>query len=36
VIDMLVNGKLASDNGKNIGALSGRPLLHTPTPGTCL
>lgn len=35
VLDMLVNGKLAIDNGKNTDILSGRPLTHTPTSGTC-
>lgn len=33
---LVVNGKLAIDSGKMTVALSGRPLLHTPTPGSCL
>jgi len=36
VIALAVNGKLAVDNGKLTVALSGRPLPHTPTPGSCL
>jgi N-acyl-D-aspartate/D-glutamate deacylase len=36
VLDLLVNGKLAVDGGKMTEVLSGRPLPHTPTPGTCL
>jgi N-acyl-D-aspartate/D-glutamate deacylase len=33
---LVVNGKLAVDGGKMTGVLSGRPLPHTPTQGTCL
>jgi N-acyl-D-amino-acid deacylase len=36
VVDLVVNGKLAVDNGKLTDALSGRPLPHTPKPGSCL
>lgn len=36
VVDLIVNGKFAIDTGKLTGALSGRPLTHAPTPGTCL
>jgi N-acyl-D-amino-acid deacylase len=36
VLDLLVNGALAVDNGKMTDVLSGRPLLHTPPAGTCL
>jgi N-acyl-D-aspartate/D-glutamate deacylase len=32
---VVVNGKLAVDNGKLTGAAAGRALPHTPTPGTC-
>jgi N-acyl-D-aspartate/D-glutamate deacylase len=35
VQSLLVNGKLAVDKGSMTGVLSGRPLPHTPTPGTC-
>jgi N-acyl-D-aspartate/D-glutamate deacylase len=35
VLDLLVNGKAAVDNGKLTDVLSGQPLPHTPTPGTC-
>jgi N-acyl-D-amino-acid deacylase len=35
VRDLLVNGALTIDDGKMTNALSGRPLLHTPTAGTC-
>jgi N-acyl-D-aspartate/D-glutamate deacylase len=33
---LLVNGALAVDDGKMTDVLSGRPLPHTATPGTCL
>lgn len=36
VTTLVVNGKVAVDNGKLTVALSGRPLPHTPTPGSCL
>jgi N-acyl-D-amino-acid deacylase len=36
VLDLLVNGALAIDTGKMTDVLSGRPLLHTPSAGTCL
>jgi N-acyl-D-aspartate/D-glutamate deacylase len=36
VVDLAINGKLAIDNGKMTVALSGRPLPHKPTPGSCL
>ena len=36
MVDVVVNGKLALDNGKLTDALSGRPLPHTPKPGSCL
>lgn len=32
----IINGKVAVDNGKLTGALSGRTLTHTPPAGTCL
>lgn len=35
VMTLAINGKLAVDNGKMTVALSGRPLPHTPTAGTC-
>jgi N-acyl-D-amino-acid deacylase len=35
VLDLLVNGALAIDGDKMTNALSGRPLPHTPTAGTC-
>jgi len=35
VRELLVNGAPAIDDGKMTDALSGRALLHTPTPGTC-
>ena len=35
VTNLVVNGKLAIDNGKFTDALSGRPLPRTPKPGTC-
>jgi N-acyl-D-amino-acid deacylase len=35
VQELFVNGVAAVDNGKMTGSLSGRPLPHTPTPGTC-
>ena len=35
VQELFVNGVAAVDNGKMTGALSGRPLPHTPTAGTC-
>jgi N-acyl-D-aspartate/D-glutamate deacylase len=35
VQQLFVNGVAAMDNGKMTGALSGRPLPHTPTAGTC-
>ncbi|WP_404710444.1 amidohydrolase family protein [Sphingomonas sp. MMS24-J13] len=35
VTDLFVNGKAAIDGGKMTAVLSGRPLPHTPTPGTC-
>jgi N-acyl-D-amino-acid deacylase len=35
VTAMLVNGKLAVDHDKVLPVLSGRPLLHNPTPGSC-
>ncbi len=35
VVMLSINGKLAVDNGKMTVALSGRPLPHTPPPGTC-
>lgn len=36
VVDLLVNGKLAVDNGKITNSLSGRPIRHTPTAGSCV
>ncbi len=36
VVTLLVNGKPAVDGGQMTDALSGRPLPHTPTPGSCL
>ncbi len=36
VVTLAINGKLAVDNGKMTVALSGRPLPHAATPGTCL
>jgi len=36
VVATVINGKVAVDNGKLTNALSGRTLLHTPTPGSCL
>lgn len=35
VVGLFVNGKAAIDGGKLTGALSGVPLPHTPTPGSC-
>jgi N-acyl-D-aspartate/D-glutamate deacylase len=35
VQELFVNGVAAVDNGKPTGATAGRPLPHTPTPGTC-
>lgn len=35
VEELFVNGVAAVDDGKMTGELSGRPLLHTPPPGTC-
>lgn len=35
VQELFVNGVAAVDNGKMTGALSGRPLPHVPTAGTC-
>ncbi len=35
VKELFVNGVASVDNGKMTGSLSGRPLPHTPTPGTC-
>ncbi|HEX4026394.1 MAG TPA: amidohydrolase family protein [Rhizomicrobium sp.] len=35
VQELFVNGVAAVDNGKMTGSLSGRPLPHTPPPGTC-
>ena len=35
VQELFINGVAAVDNGKMTGSLSGRPLPHTPTPGTC-
>jgi N-acyl-D-amino-acid deacylase len=35
VEELFVNGVAAVDKGKMTGSLSGRPLPHTPTPGTC-
>lgn len=35
VVELFVNGKAAVDNGKLTDALSGRPLPHTPVPGSC-
>jgi len=35
VQELFVNGVAAVDNGKMTGSLSGRPLPHAPTPGTC-
>ena len=32
---VVVNGKIAVDNGKLTGIAAGRPLPHQPTPGTC-
>jgi len=32
---VVVNGKVAVDNGKLTGSAAGRALPHTPTPGTC-
>jgi N-acyl-D-amino-acid deacylase len=36
VVDLVINGKLAVDHGVMTDVLSGRPLVHTPTAGTCL
>jgi N-acyl-D-amino-acid deacylase len=36
VVELFVNGKAAVDNGKMTVALSGRPLPHTPTAGSCM
>ena len=35
VVNFLVNGKLAVDNGRMTDILSGRPLTHTPPKGVC-
>jgi N-acyl-D-aspartate/D-glutamate deacylase len=35
VQQLFVNGVAAVDNGRMTGSLSGRPLPHTPTAGTC-
>jgi N-acyl-D-aspartate/D-glutamate deacylase len=35
VVDLLVNGKLAIDDGRMTDVLSGRPLPHLSTAGTC-
>jgi len=35
VQELFVNGVAAVDNAKMTSSLSGRPLPHTPTPGTC-
>lgn len=35
VQELFVNGVAAVDGGKMTNALSGRPLPHTPPPGTC-
>lgn len=35
VRELFVNGVAAVDDGKMTGSLSGRPLPHTPTPGSC-
>jgi len=35
VQELFVNGNAAVDNAKMTGALSGRPLPHTPPAGTC-
>lgn len=35
VQELFVNGVAAVDQGKMTGSLSGRPLVHTPPPGTC-
>jgi N-acyl-D-aspartate/D-glutamate deacylase len=35
VQELFVNGVASVDGGKMTGSLSGRPLLHTPPPGTC-
>jgi N-acyl-D-aspartate/D-glutamate deacylase len=35
VQELFVNGVAAVDKGKMTGSLSGRPLPHTPPPGTC-
>ena len=35
VQELFVNGTAAVDNAKMTGALSGRPLPHTPPPNTC-
>jgi N-acyl-D-amino-acid deacylase len=35
VQQLFVNGVAAVDNGKMTGSLSGRPLPHIPTAGTC-
>jgi N-acyl-D-amino-acid deacylase len=35
VQELFVNGKAAVDNAKMTGALSGRPLLHTPPASMC-
>ncbi len=32
----IVNGQIAIDNGKMTAVLSGRPLAHVPTRGSCL
>lgn len=35
VVNLFVNGKAAVDRGQPTAVLAGRPLPHTPTPGTC-
>ena len=35
VRELFINGVAAVDKGQPTGALAGRPLPHTPTPGTC-
>ena len=35
IVELVVNGKFAVDEQKMTQVLSGRPLAHIPTPGTC-
>jgi N-acyl-D-amino-acid deacylase len=35
MVDVMVNGQLAFENGHATGVLAGRGLLHQPPPGSC-